>query len=111
MPPSFALDDPYKSYSTLSFRDLVEARDFYHSQLMRKQNVVGTALGRYLQRKSGVNREVKKTLSNTEVKKNSWPCLLVSSRNGRQKTNLARPGTRSISAISSPIPLRCPTDE
>ncbi len=50
-PKPFVPVDPYKSYSTLSFRDLVEARDFYHGQLMRKQNVVGTALGRYLQRK------------------------------------------------------------
>ena len=69
--------DPYKTYSTLSFRDLVEARDFYHSQLMRKQNVVGTALDRYLQRKAGVRKTAAKILSNTEVKKNSWPCILV----------------------------------
>jgi|HubBroStandDraft_6_1064221.scaffolds.fasta_scaffold00142_8 hypothetical protein len=76
MPLLFAVD-PYKTFSTLSFRDLVEARDFYHSQLMRKQNVVGTALGRYLQRKTGVSKAVAKTLSNTEVRNNSWPCLLV----------------------------------
>jgi len=69
--------DPYKDYSTLSFRDLVEARDFYHRQLMRKQNVVGTALGRSLLRKPHVPPTTKKTLSNSEVTKNSWPCLLV----------------------------------
>lgn len=76
MPAPIVLD-PYKAYSTLSFRDLVEARDFYHGQLMRKQNVVGTALGRYLQRKAGVHKTVKKTLANTEVRENSWPCLIV----------------------------------
>jgi hypothetical protein len=76
MPQLFELD-PYKAYSTLSFRDLVEARDFYHRQLMRKANVVGTALGRYLQRKVGVSKTIKKTLSNTEVRKDSWPCLLI----------------------------------
>ncbi|HEY4676746.1 MAG TPA: hypothetical protein VIJ01_06275 [Candidatus Angelobacter sp.] len=69
--------DPYKDYSTLSFRDLVEARDFYHRQLMRKQNVVGTALGRTLQRKPGVKKTDKKTLFNTEVSETSGPCLLV----------------------------------
>ncbi|MFI5105204.1 MAG: hypothetical protein ACHP79_09800, partial [Terriglobales bacterium] len=77
MPAPIIPIDPYKDYSTLSFRDLVEARDFYHRQLMRKKNVVGTALGRYLQRKPGVGDKEKKTLSNTEVRKNSWPCLLV----------------------------------
>jgi hypothetical protein len=77
MPMPLTPVDPYKDYSTLSFRDLVEARDFYHRQLMRKQNVVGTALGRYLQRKQGISKTSKKTLSNTEVTKYSWPCLIV----------------------------------
>lgn len=69
--------DPYKDFSTLSFKDLVDARDFYHRQLMRKLNVIGTALGRYLQRKDGVGKNEKKTIFNTEVRENSWPCLLV----------------------------------
>jgi hypothetical protein len=77
MPSSISPIDAYKDYSTLSFRDLVEARDFYHRQLMRKQNVVGTAIGRYLRRKRGVSAGEKKTLFNTAVKKDSWPCLLV----------------------------------
>jgi hypothetical protein len=55
----------------------VDARDFYHRQLMRKQNVVGTALGRYLIRKDRNKKHPKKTLFNTEVKKYSWPCILV----------------------------------
>ena len=69
--------DPYKQFSTLSFRDLVDARDFYHRQLMRKDNVVGTALGRYLVRKEKHKKDEKKTLGNSEVKTYSWPCILV----------------------------------
>jgi len=62
--------DPYKDYSTLSFRDLVEARDFYHRQLMRKQNVVGT-LWAGLYCASSRAPTAKKTLSNSEITKNS----------------------------------------
>jgi hypothetical protein len=69
--------DPFKEYSTLSFRDLMEAREFCHRSLMKRQNVVGTALGRFLLRKKGVSKTSKKTLSNTEVTSRSWPCLLV----------------------------------
>src|SRR5437016_3814678 len=71
------LDDPCKEFGSLSFRDLVDARDFCHRQLMRKQNVVGTALGRYLMRKAGVGKDEKKTLANSQVTKFSWPCILV----------------------------------
>jgi hypothetical protein len=69
--------DPHKQFSTLSFRDLVDARDFYHRQLMRKKNVVGTALGRYLVRKEKFKKQEKKTLANSQVKDYSWPCILV----------------------------------
>src|SRR6202162_241330 len=74
--PNF-LYNPQEQYSSLSFRDLVDARDFSHHQMMRKRFVVGTALGRYRQRKSGVAKDDKKTLFNSEIKENSWPCILV----------------------------------
>jgi hypothetical protein len=45
--------------------------------MMRKQFVVETALGRYRQRKNGVAKDGKKILSNSEIKDNSWPCILV----------------------------------
>ena len=35
-------------FSSLSLKDLIEARDLYHFHLMSKANVVGTAVGLYL---------------------------------------------------------------
>jgi hypothetical protein len=69
--------DPYKNFSALSFHDLVEARDFYHRQLMRKRNVVGTALGRFLFRREGTPQKAPKTFANSAIRKFSWPCILV----------------------------------
>ena len=37
-------------FSTLSLKDLIEARDLYHFHLMSKANVVGTAAGKASQR-------------------------------------------------------------
>ena len=34
-------------FSSLSLKDLIEARDLYHFHLMDKANVVGTAIGLY----------------------------------------------------------------
>jgi hypothetical protein len=80
----------------LSLRDLAAARDLYHLHLMAKQHVVGTALGRYLIRKSDPwprgrteltrresaplpagGRKEPKRLDNAEVRRYSWPCILV----------------------------------
>ena len=81
----------------LSLADLLAARDLYHVHLMNKDNVVATAVGRYLIRKSdpwpgphgqdhqaggnghGARRQRKKarTLENSEVRPYSWPCVLV----------------------------------
>jgi hypothetical protein len=41
-----------RNYSSLSIRDLLEARDLYHYHLIHKANVVGTAIGLYLIRKT-----------------------------------------------------------
>jgi hypothetical protein len=79
------------AYSSLSIQDLLEARDQFHVHLMHKANVVGTAIGRYLIRKSDPypdkNRDNPKpqkkaskeprTLENSEVRDYSWPCVLV----------------------------------
>ena len=73
-------------FSTLSLRDLLEARDLYHFHLMNKANVVGTAIGRYLIRdkeqypnKHGRPTPVKgkRTLNNSSVRDYSWPSVLV----------------------------------
>lgn len=84
-----------KEFNMLSLPDLLEARDFYHVHLMHKANVIATAVGRYLIRKSdpwptsseniATQRDAsgksmikgKRTLDNSEVRPYSWPCILV----------------------------------
>ena len=66
-------------FSSLGLTDLIEARDAYHVHLANIENVVGTAVGRYLikrydpnftdpaaSRKSGPGEE--RTLGNSSVK-------------------------------------------
>src|SRR5262245_18380381 len=77
-------------FSTLSLRDLMEARDLYHFHLMSKANVVGTALGLDLIRaeedwpRSRDDRLAKsaklktpRTLGTSQVRDYSWPCIIV----------------------------------
>jgi len=66
-----------QAYWTLSIRDLLEARDAYHTFLIRKPNVVGTAIGKVRFRKEGVNPRAPKTLESSVVQPYSWPCVLV----------------------------------
>lgn len=70
------LDDE-KRYQSLSIRDILDARDAYHVFLMRKKNVIGTAIGKYRPRKTGVDKKEPKTLENTELRSYSWPCVMV----------------------------------
>src|SRR4051812_14542276 len=73
------------SYSNLSLRDLVEARDMFHAHFINKRNVVATAVGRYLIRTADLDKNGKykgssgpeRTLWNSLVIDTSWPCLLV----------------------------------
>lgn len=96
-------------HSMLSLKDLLEARDAYHVHLANKQNVVGTAVGRYRIRKSDpdvhgpdkvhIHQERNKlktqpprTLANSVVKWWSWPCVLVFVETWEQKESFkARP--------------------
>ncbi len=82
-----------RNFNSLSVKDLLEARDQYHFQLINKSNVVGTAIGLYLVRnadpwpsanrsapaKSAGARRPKppRTFSNSSVRDYSWPCVLV----------------------------------
>src|SRR6185503_3004584 len=82
-----------QNFNSLSLRDLVQARDQFHLHLMRKKNVVGTAVGLYLIRKTDpypdrsgatTKRDAKvleakpaRTLENSEVRDYSWPAVLV----------------------------------
>src|SRR5262245_47208361 len=81
--------DPLSSdfdFNMLSLEDLLQARDFFHLHLMHKANVVGTAVGRYLIRKTDPYPPKKttsadhlepRTLENSEVREYSWPCIIV----------------------------------
>jgi hypothetical protein len=74
-------------YDSLSFRDLLDARDAYHVHLMNYPHVVATAVGRYRIRSEDSWPEpdgtVKhhgtgaRTLGNSEVRPYSWPAILV----------------------------------
>jgi hypothetical protein len=76
------------SFNNLSVQDLLEARDLFHVHLMSKTNVVGTAIGRYRIREEDIkdgkiviNRahhtKSERTLSNSRIIDESWPCILV----------------------------------
>ena len=77
-----------EGYNHLSIPDLLAAREQYHVFLTKHPNVVATAIGRYLIRKSDKkagahgnrNRRQKprRTLANSAVDlEKSWPCVLV----------------------------------
>lgn len=81
-------------FESLAVRDLLEARQAYHWHLMHKENVISTAIGLYLIRKSdpwpseraptadlarkavGATKGPR-TLENSEIRPYSWPCVLV----------------------------------
>src|SRR5579871_4874824 len=89
MPPTQQKDDvlsAHQDFSVLSLADLLLARDKNHVDLMRRQNVVGTAVGYYLIRHKDrwpkTTHEHKRqhpvrTLGNSSVRADSWPCILV----------------------------------
>ncbi|MER9758464.1 hypothetical protein [Mesorhizobium sp. M0138] len=83
---------PQRDYTSLSVRDLIEARDAYHLHLTHLTNVTATAVGRYRIHKkdwyathSPAEKRPddvapvteKKSLFNTVVRPWSWPCVLV----------------------------------
>jgi len=78
------------NYASLSVRDLLDARNQFHVHMLNKRNVVGTAVGLYLIRrsdpwpdaknpvkKSTGKKKVERTFANSEVRPYSWPCMLV----------------------------------
>ncbi len=83
---------PRRDYASLSVRDLLDARDAYHVHLSMLENVVSTAIGRYLiheedwyatnspehPRPKDVKRITKaRTLDNSLIRPWSWPAVLV----------------------------------
>src|SRR5689334_7178835 len=92
MPLKTPQKDPlsaHQDFSHLSLADLLLARDKNHVELMRKKNVIGTAVGLYLIRNKepwprGRSEGHKpdpirsaRTLGNSSVRPYSWPCILV----------------------------------
>ncbi len=67
-------NDPGR-YANLSISDLLDAREAFHIMLMKKTNVVGTAIGKFRRRIKKGNDA--KRLDNTIVDENSWPCIIV----------------------------------
>jgi hypothetical protein len=90
--PSTRPFPPRRDYTSLSVRDLLDAREAYHVYLSTLDTVVATAIGRYLIRKNdwyadhspdnprppGVRKPTgARTLDNSVVRPWSWPCVLV----------------------------------
>ncbi len=83
---------PRRDYSSLSIKDLLDARDAYRLQLSSLDNVVATAVGRYFinkddwyaknpptnPRPKNVPRvTVPRTIANSVIRPWSWPAVLV----------------------------------
>lgn len=83
---------PRRDYASLSIRDLLDAREAYHVYLSTLENVVATAIGRYLIHEDdwyashGPNEPAPadrqrspapRTLQNSVVRPWSWPAVLV----------------------------------
>ncbi len=88
-PPPFP---PRRDFASLSLRDILDARDAYHVHLSHLENVIATAVGRYLlhvddwyathppdePRPDGFGRPSEpRTLTNSIMRSWSWPCVLV----------------------------------
>jgi hypothetical protein len=99
-------------FSTLSLKDLIEARDQYHFHLMSKANVVGTAVGLYLIREKegwpqapgeGIRPRnpltYPRTLENSNVRDYSWPCIIVLVREWLDESDFGKKGGPAPSQI------------
>jgi len=74
----------HRDFNMLSLVDLLLAREKNHVELMRRRNVIGTAVGLYLIRrtdpwppKTPPKDRSARTLASSEVRPYSWPCILV----------------------------------
>lgn len=78
-----SLNLPRRQFSSLSVKDLLDAREAYHIHLMHLENVVATAIGRYrftADDRGGDGergRDTPRTLANSALRDDSWPCVLV----------------------------------
>jgi hypothetical protein len=105
--PPRAIDEDLlytRRFSALGARDLLDARDAYHVHLAHKANVIATAIGLYLIRRTdddfadyamtprAAKRRGKygeRTLENSVVRPWSWPCILVFVSQWQKQADLA----------------------
>lgn len=103
----YAFEGAGNPYAALSLKDLLDARDQYHVHLMRHPNVVATAIGYYRIRKedsrpgaaSVVKGTGRRTLTNSEVRSNSWPAVLVLVEHWVDEKEFAKGKTIDLDAI------------
>jgi len=94
---------PRRDYTSLSVKDLLDAREAYHVYLSSLKNVCATAIGRYFihekdwyannapnhpRPKNYPRTREAKTFANTVIRPWSWPCVLVFVREWDDKKNL-----------------------
>ena len=94
---------PRRDFTSLSLKDLLDAREAYHVYLAQLDNVVATAIGRYCihqddwyadnppdrKRPSNVPRiTAARTLANSVIRPWSWPAVLVFVRQWDQRKDL-----------------------
>jgi hypothetical protein len=90
-------------FHALGIHDLLDARDQFHVHLAHKPNVFSTAIGRYLVRDSDPDaheagagkqerhsRSEPRTLLNSNVRRWSWPCILVFVKEWQTLADLAK---------------------
>jgi hypothetical protein len=106
------------NFTSLSLKDLIEARDLFHYSLMNKKNVVATALGLYRIRKSDPwptkdnpnahaprkARAERRTLFNSEVRPYSWPCVYVFVSNWEYETSLSETDPSDVVPVTLYLP-------
>src|SRR4051812_4443360 len=94
-------------HTSLSLKDLIEARETFHVHLMNKRNVIATSVGRYRMRKSDIHNGIympdntypktERTLENSVVMEDvSWPCILVFLKKWESEMDLIHDGGNSI---------------
>ncbi len=99
----------HERFSSLSVRDLLDARDTYHVHLIRKKNVIATAVGLFLIRRKDPDffnskgtpaaarqrgKLGERRLDNALARPWSWPCVLVFVRSW--ETQLAATAPQSV---------------
>ena len=95
---------PRRDFSSLSVRDLIEAREAYHVHLSNLENVIATAVGRYLIRVKDwyadhapntprppevPKPDYPRTLVNSVVRPWSWPAVIVFVREWKSAEQIA----------------------